>query len=76
MRVRYELANSPIVQAECDLSEKEAKKLYNKLKENTLCKWAELVGEDDNNYMEVLESFDHTLLANTVYDLFGNLIAH
>ena len=68
------MAGSLSWQTVCDLTDKEAKDLYDKLHKNALCKWAELVGEDDDNYMQVLKSFDQTRLANTTYELFGNLI--
>ena len=47
------------VQARCDLEDWQAKKLFKSLFSNGLCEWAELVGEDDDNYMDVLDSFDH-----------------
>ena len=45
--------------AKCDMSDKSAKKLFNSLRNNLTCEWAELVGEDDDNYMDILDAFDH-----------------
>ena len=58
MRVRYQMVGGQ-VQARCDLEDWQAKKLFKCLFSNGLCEWAELVGEDDDNYMDVLDSFDH-----------------
>ena len=67
MRVRYQiLGHEP--HAECDMTEKSARKLFEELKEKSLCEWAELVGEEDENYMDVLDSFDHISLARSVYN--------
>lgn len=71
MRVRYEMAGDSSCTAECDLTEKQARKRFEELKKNALCKWAELVGEDDDDYMEVLEDFDHTKLANIMKSIIG-----
>ena len=57
MRVRYQMAGEAEV-AKCDLSEKKARKLFSELDKNGTCMWAELVGEEDDNYMYVLESFE------------------
>lgn len=70
MRVRYQMAGHSSC-AECDLSEKKARARYEELKTNVLCEWAELVGEDDEDYMEVLEDFDHTNLARIMKSLVG-----
>ena len=62
MRVRYEMADYtgfPTWQAECDLTKKQAKSLYDKLNGNPICVWAELVSEDDDTYMDVLDDFYH-----------------
>lgn len=62
MRVRYEMAYDtgfPTWKAECDLSEKQAKSLFNKLRNDQYCMWAELVSEDEGTYMDVIKSFDH-----------------
>lgn len=75
MRVRYQMAGQQSYTAECDLTNKEAKKKFEALKKNALCEWAELVGEEDENYMEILKYFDHTEMARKVYkvkrELFG-----
>lgn len=63
MRVRYQMAGQSTWTAVCDLSEKKARNLFAELKSNALCEWGELVGEDDNNYMEILDEFDHIKLA-------------
>lgn len=62
MRVRYQLYKQSITHwsAECDLTEKQARKRFEELKLSDTCLWAELVGEDDDNYMDILDSFDHT----------------
>ena len=65
MRIRYQMAREAGV-AICDLSEKKARQIYSELERDGLCEWAELVGEDDDNYMEVLESFDHIESARRV----------
>ena len=57
MRVRYQKINQS-TQAECDLTEKQAKRIFSDLKQDSLCLWAELVGEDEDNYMEILDQFD------------------
>lgn len=57
MRVRYQKINQTAC-AECDLTEKKARKRISDLKQDSRCLWAELVGEDDDNYMEILDQFD------------------
>lgn len=42
------------------MTERKARNRFEKLKTDALCMWGELVGEDDHNYMDVLESFDKT----------------
>ena len=64
MRVRYELYKSGYgqgVKVECDLSKRQAKKLYKELSKNVICGWAELVAEEPNEgeYMEIVHSFDN-----------------
>ena len=56
MRVRYQMVGKAEV-AECDLSDKKARKLYSELERNGVCEWAELVGEDDDNYMDIIDKF-------------------
>lgn len=70
MRVRYQMVGRDI-QAKCDMEEWMARKFYKNMFSNGLCKWAELVGEEDNNYMDVLESFDHTNIANAFGEILG-----
>lgn len=53
MRVRFQIAGRIRYEAKCDLTERQARKLFNELKEDGLCEWAELVGEDDDDYMEI-----------------------
>lgn len=50
---------SPSWQAECDMSEKDAIKLFDSLKQEKFCEWAELVSEDDDSYMDIIDSFDN-----------------
>lgn len=59
MRVRYQLAGDECYTAECDLTEKAARKRYEDCKKNGICIWAELVSEEDGNYMEIIESFEN-----------------
>lgn len=73
MRVRYEIAGRRGSEAKCDLTERQARKLFNELKADGLCEWAELVGEDDDDYMEVIEMFDHTEQARIIKAMFGDL---
>lgn len=70
MRVRWQRAGEAS-QAQCDMTEKAARKKFEELKTDALCEWAELVGEDDDNYMEVLEDFDHIRLARIIDSLIG-----
>lgn len=58
MRVRYSIFGNDSYSAECDLPEKQARNQFESLKRNPRCLWAELVGEDDGNYMQVLDAFD------------------
>lgn len=60
MRVRYQMAGDGSYRAECDLSEDKARKLYETVKRNGECMWAELVGEEEENYMDILEQYDNT----------------
>lgn len=81
MRIRYELyrngqGTGNIV--ECDLTKRQAKKKFKELKNDVRCGWAELVGEEDDNYMDILDSFDHvstarelTRLADAFAELFS-----
>lgn len=70
MRVRWQRAGEAS-QTQCDMTEKAARKKFEKLKTDALCEWAELIGEDDDNYMEVLEDFDQTKLANIMKSIIG-----
>jgi len=72
MRVRYQMYGSD-VQARCDMTPVLAKRFFKDLRHDGLCKWAELVGEDDDDYMEVLDSFDKTKLAVSMGDLMKEL---
>lgn len=71
MRVRYQLCGQTWYSTECDLTEKKAKRRFEELKETGLCEWAELVGEDEDNYMEILDSFDHIKLARMIKSIIG-----
>lgn len=73
MRVRYQMAGTSTWAAECDLTEKQARKRYEELKTNALCEWGELVGEEDDDYMEILEDFDHIKLARMMKSILGGL---
>lgn len=59
MRVRYQYIDQD-VHAECDLSDRQAKKRFLQLKADGLCEWVELVGEDEENYMDILDAHDKT----------------
>ena len=74
MRVRYEIYKAGYGTgryAECDLSEKKARALYEKLKQNAKCGWVELVAEDEDegDYMEIIESHEHIRLAKIISTL-------
>lgn len=73
MRVRYQLAGSGEV-AVCDLSDKDAIKLYADMKRNGECMWGELVGEDDDNYMDVIESFERIKEAQRLDQMLKSIV--
>lgn len=70
MRVRYKIVGQEPA-ARCDMEDNLAKRLYKNLFSNGRCEWAELVGEDDGNYMDILESFDHEKLARSIAEIIG-----
>lgn len=70
MRVRYQMAGQNPV-ARCDMKPGSARKLFNELSHKGFCEWGELVGEDEDDYMEVLDSFDHIKLARSIYEIMG-----
>ena len=72
MRVRYQMAGGSEV-AICDLSDKAAIQLYCDMKRNGECMWGELVGEDDDNYMEVLDSFERIREAQELHLMLKSL---
>ena len=74
MRVRYEIAGRFGYEAKCDLTERQARKLFNELKKDGLCEWAELVGEDDDNYMEIIDQYDNIRNARRMKKMFGNMV--
>lgn len=59
MRVRYKLPNEFSFHTVCDLSDKEAKKQFEYLKSRPIVIWGELVSEDDDSYMDIVDSFSH-----------------
>lgn len=81
MRIRYELyrngqGTGDIVK--CDLTDRYAKKLFKELKNDVRCGYAELVGEEEENYMEILDSFDHVSTARELTrlaDAFADLLS-
>lgn len=73
MRVRFQYPEESY-QAICDLTEKKARRIFEELKTDLLCSWAELVGEDDEDYMEVLDSFDNEQRAAILHRTFGDMI--
>lgn len=64
MRVRFQMVGDQDYQVKFYELKKPAKKFYDGLKENVRCEWAELVGDDEDDYMEVLESFEQIEFAN------------
>jgi len=72
LRVRYQMVGMGPV-ARCDLQEWQARKLYKDLFCKGLCEWAELVGEEEEDYMDVLESFDHTDMARMIASIIGRI---
>ena len=73
MRVRYQMAGDPTYTAVCDLEDKKAQKMYRDLQKNGLCEWGELVGEDDDNYMDILESFEQIEMARKLKSVMESL---
>ena len=74
MRVRYQMYKSgfPLaIECKCDMTNKQAEKFYKDLSENVRCGWAEMVGEDDDNYMDVIKSFYHEKTAVFLTQMFG-----
>lgn len=72
MRVRFEMydhGQGTGVQCECDLTKRQAKRKFKELSKNGRCAWAELVGEDEDNYMEIIDSFDHIGIARAATSL-------
>ena len=72
MRVRYQMVGQSSC-ARCDMSEKATRKFFEELSHTGRCEWAELVGEDDEDYMKVLESFNHIEFARTIAEIMGLL---
>ena len=72
MRVRWQKTGEA-AQVKCDMSYKKAEALYIDLERNPLIEWAELVDEDDN-YMDILERFDHIERARHIKKMLGSLI--
>ena len=61
MRVRFEIyrnGRGTGDRVECDLEDKKARARFAELKKYWRCGWVELVGEEEENYMEVIESFE------------------
>ena len=70
MRVRYQMVGqSPV--ARCDMEPRRARKFFGELSHKGLCEWAELVGEDDEDYMVVLDDFDHVKMARMLASIMG-----
>lgn len=65
MRVKYQFVGQSY-QVHCDLSEKKARKLFEQLKQNGLCEWVELIGEEEDNYMEIIDQYDKTFIARSI----------
>ena len=60
MKIRYSLYKQDGLQADYDLSEKEALEKFGKLKLSRNCLWGELIGSDANNRNKVIDSFDNS----------------
>lgn len=73
MRVRYQMVGEAEV-AKCDLSEKKARKLFSELCKDGKCMWGELVGEDDDNYMDVIESFERIKEAQRLDQMLKSIV--
>lgn len=71
MRIRYQKVGMASYHAECDLPDRQAHKRFNELKEDGLCEWVELVGEDEEDYMEVLDCYDKTKTARMIASIIG-----
>lgn len=74
MRVRYKLYNCE-VRAVCDLTEKQARKKFSELKQSGRCLWVEIIGEEEHDYMQVIDAYDapeEQVKIQSIYDeLFG-----
>lgn len=57
--------------AECDLTERKARKRFEELKQDARCGWAELVAEDEDEggYMEVIDEHEQIRLAQIISTL-------
>lgn len=73
MRIRYKMANEPTDRAICDLTDSTAKRKYKEICKNGFCEWAELVGEEDHNYMDVLEQYDNSKTARMIYSIMNSM---
>ena len=73
MRIRYQFVGDCTYSVACDLPDKKAKAEFERLKKDGFCEWAELVGEDDENYMDILDQFDKTDEARKLYKVFSEL---
>lgn len=70
MRVRYKLPNEDRFRVECDLSYAEAKSRFEYLKSRPVVIWGELISEDNDSYMDIIDSFEHdTKTAYMMYEL-------
>ena len=75
MRVRYEKyshGQGAGVNVECDLTPKQAHKLFNKLSKDATVGWIELVAEDDDEggYMEIIKEHDNVRFARAITSIF------
>lgn len=70
MRVRYKLPYTDNYSTTCDLSDKEAKNLFEYFKSRPIVIWGELISEDEDSYMNIIDSFVHdTKTAYMMYEL-------
>lgn len=66
MRVRFQMAGLSGYQVKFFDAKANARRFYKKLNGEALCEWAELVGDDEDDYMEVIDSFERIEFARHV----------
>lgn len=71
MRIRYEMYSCGYgtgCKVLCDLTPKKANRMFERLKENAVCGWCELVAEEEHEgeYMQLLKSFERIRTAKVI----------